>query len=69
MGENQGEREPHLGKKKVGQSGSMGRRRRASKKNSLGGVGASMSGWVGARAFVEDLESLGLTQSLPKPEM
>ena len=39
------------------------------KKTSLGEVGGSMSVCVNAKAFQDDLENLGFTPSLAKPEM
>ena len=45
--------------------GEVGQARTAS----LGEVEGSMSGWVDAKAFQNDLQSLGFTPSLAKPEM
>ena len=47
------------------QRGKGGYARRAS----LGEVEESMSRWVDAKALQEDLQSLGFTPSLAKPEM
>ena len=41
----------------------------ASKKSPQGEVEESMSGWKDAEALQDDLQSLGFTPSLTKPEM
>ena len=82
VGESQDEREPHLDKREADRIGSMervestvkedgfqGGEGRQAKRASLRELGESMSGRVDVKAPKQDLESLGFTPSLAKPEM
>ena len=82
-GESQGGREPHLGEKggserehgeeRVDSTVNEGRFRGGkggqARRASLGEIEGIMSGRVDARALQDDLQSLGLTPSLAKPEI
>ena len=82
-GESQGEREPHLGERERESEQEHGEEKvdsKAMEGRFLGGEGeqakrvsieveGSMSGRVDAKACQEDLQSLGFTPSLAKPEM